>query len=102
MAGSCFARRRTTSSPCRLRALLLQAPSPRQPARSCCFPRCGGFVTVPRPSVSPWSLGNGLLGRKQAPPESVVMAVYTEVSDDELETFLAEYDIGDADSFKGV
>ena len=30
------------------------------------------------------------------------MAVYTEVSDAELETFLAEYDIGQADSFKGV
>ena len=30
------------------------------------------------------------------------MAVYTEVSDTELEAFLAEYDIGDADSLKGV
>ena len=30
------------------------------------------------------------------------MAVYTEVSDAELEAFLAEYDIGQADSFKGV
>jgi homoserine kinase type II len=30
------------------------------------------------------------------------MAVYTEVSDAELEAFLAEYDIGEADSFKGV
>ena len=30
------------------------------------------------------------------------MAVYTEVSDAELEDFLAEYDIGQPDSFKGV
>lgn len=30
------------------------------------------------------------------------MAVYTEVSDAELEAFLAEYDIGQADSFKGI
>jgi homoserine kinase type II len=30
------------------------------------------------------------------------MAVYTEVGDAELEAFLAEYDIGEADSFKGV
>ncbi len=30
------------------------------------------------------------------------MAVYTEVGDAELEAFLTEYDIGDADSFKGV
>ncbi|WP_421994268.1 homoserine kinase [Reyranella sp.] len=30
------------------------------------------------------------------------MAVYTEVSDAELEAFLAEYDIGEADSFKGI
>ena len=30
------------------------------------------------------------------------MAVYTEVSDTELEAFLADYDIGQADSFKGI
>ena len=30
------------------------------------------------------------------------MAVYTDVGDAELEAFLAEYDIGEADSFKGV
>ncbi len=30
------------------------------------------------------------------------MAVYTEVSDSELEAFLAEYDIGRADALKGV
>lgn len=30
------------------------------------------------------------------------MAVYTEVGDTELESFLAEYDIGEADSFKGI
>jgi len=30
------------------------------------------------------------------------MAVYTEVSDGELEAFLAEYDIGEADALKGV
>ncbi len=30
------------------------------------------------------------------------MAVYTEVGDTELEAFLAEYDIGQADSFKGI
>jgi homoserine kinase type II len=30
------------------------------------------------------------------------MAVYTEVGDTELDAFLAEYDIGEADSFKGV
>lgn len=30
------------------------------------------------------------------------MAVYTEVSDSELEAFLAEYDIGEAESFKGI
>ncbi len=30
------------------------------------------------------------------------VAVYTEVSDTELEAFLAEYDIGQADSFKGI
>ena len=30
------------------------------------------------------------------------MAVYTEVSDAELEAFLEEYDIGEADSFKGI
>jgi homoserine kinase type II len=30
------------------------------------------------------------------------MAVYTEVSDAELEAFLADYDIGEADSFKGI
>ena len=30
------------------------------------------------------------------------MAVYTEVSDTELEAFLAEYDIGEADALKGV
>jgi len=30
------------------------------------------------------------------------MAVYTEVSDAELETFLADYDIGQAESFKGI
>jgi homoserine kinase type II len=30
------------------------------------------------------------------------MAVYTEVSDSELEAFLAEYDIGQAESFKGI
>ena len=30
------------------------------------------------------------------------MAVYTEVSDAELEVFLADYDIGTADSFKGI
>ena len=30
------------------------------------------------------------------------MAVYTEVSDSELEAFLAEYDIGEAQSFKGI
>jgi len=29
------------------------------------------------------------------------MAVYTEVSDGELEAFLAEYDIGEADALKG-
>src|SRR2546430_786073 len=31
-----------------------------------------------------------------------LMAVYTEGGDAELEAFLAEYDIGEADSFKGV
>ena len=30
------------------------------------------------------------------------MAVYTEVSDAELEAFLADYDIGQAESFKGI
>ena len=30
------------------------------------------------------------------------MAVYTEVGDDELEAFLAEYDVGTLDSFKGI
>jgi homoserine kinase type II len=30
------------------------------------------------------------------------MAVYTEVSDDDLDAFLADYDIGDATSFKGI
>ena len=30
------------------------------------------------------------------------MAVYTEVSDAELEAFLAEYDIGEPESFKGI
>ena len=30
------------------------------------------------------------------------MAVYTEVSDQELEAFLADYDIGDPVSFKGI
>ena len=30
------------------------------------------------------------------------MAVYTEVSDAELEAFLVEYDIGEADAFKGI
>ena len=30
------------------------------------------------------------------------MAVYTEVGDAELEAFLTEYDIGEADSFKGI
>jgi homoserine kinase type II len=30
------------------------------------------------------------------------VAVYTEVSDSELEAFLAEYDIGEAESFKGI
>ena len=30
------------------------------------------------------------------------MAVYTEVSDDELEAFLADYDIGEPESFKGI
>jgi homoserine kinase type II len=30
------------------------------------------------------------------------MAVYTEVGDADLEAFLSEYDIGDADSFKGI
>ncbi len=30
------------------------------------------------------------------------MAVYTDVSDDELETFLSEYDIGELVSFKGI
>lgn len=30
------------------------------------------------------------------------MAVYTEVGDTELEAFLAEYDIGRAESFKGI
>src|SRR5579864_7696554 len=30
------------------------------------------------------------------------MAVYTEVGDAELEAFLGEYDIGQADSFKGI
>ncbi|TAJ39457.1 MAG: homoserine kinase, partial [Reyranella sp.] len=30
------------------------------------------------------------------------MAVYTEVSDTELEAFLADYDIGRPDSFKGI
>ncbi|HEY6982550.1 homoserine kinase [Reyranella sp.] len=30
------------------------------------------------------------------------MAVYTEVGDAELEAFLAEYDIGEADAFKGI
>src|SRR3546814_1564276 len=30
------------------------------------------------------------------------MAVYTEVSDDDLQAFLAEYDIGEAVSFKGI
>ncbi|UYN95687.1 MAG: homoserine kinase [Enhydrobacter sp.] len=30
------------------------------------------------------------------------MAVYTEVSDGELEAFLGEYDIGEAESFKGI
>ena len=30
------------------------------------------------------------------------MAVYTEVSDEELETFVAEYDIGDVRSCKGI
>ena len=30
------------------------------------------------------------------------MAVYTEVSDSELEAFLADYDIGQAESFKGI
>jgi homoserine kinase type II len=31
-----------------------------------------------------------------------LMAVYTEVSDAELEAFLAEYDIGEPESFKGI
>src|SRR5690348_12207728 len=31
-----------------------------------------------------------------------LMAVYTEVSDAELEAFLVEYDIGEADAFKGI
>src|SRR5436190_8743804 len=31
-----------------------------------CFPLCGGFVTVPRPSVVHGSLGNGPLARKRA------------------------------------
>ena len=30
------------------------------------------------------------------------MAVYTEVGDAELEAFLAEYDIGEAEALKGV
>ena len=30
------------------------------------------------------------------------MAVYTDVGDDELEAFLAEYDVGTLDSFKGI
>ena len=30
------------------------------------------------------------------------MAVYTEVSDAELEAFLADYDIGEPESFKGI
>ena len=30
------------------------------------------------------------------------MAVYTEVSDQELEAFLADYDIGSAEAFKGI
>ena len=30
------------------------------------------------------------------------MAVYTEVGDAELEAFLADYDIGQADALKGV
>ena len=31
-----------------------------------------------------------------------MMAVYTEVGDNELEAFLAQYDIGEADSCKGI
>ena len=30
------------------------------------------------------------------------MAVYTEVSDDDLERFVSEYDIGKVTSFKGI
>ena len=30
------------------------------------------------------------------------MAVYTDVGDDELEAFLADYDVGSLDSFKGI
>ena len=30
------------------------------------------------------------------------MAVYTEVSDEELQAFLARYDLGDVTSFKGI
>ncbi len=30
------------------------------------------------------------------------MAVYTEVSDDELEAFVAEYDVGEVQSCKGI
>ena len=30
------------------------------------------------------------------------MAVYTPISDDELEAFLADYDIGDLVSFSGI
>ena len=30
------------------------------------------------------------------------MAVYTEVDDDALEAFLAEYDIGELQSYKGI
>ena len=36
------------------------------------------------------------------PAGLIAMAVYTEVSDGELEAFLAEYDIGEARSCKGI
>ena len=44
----------------------------------------------------------GKRGLQAAAPAGGLMAVYTEVSDEELEAFLADYDIGEAVSFKGI
>src|SRR5262245_2401635 len=75
---------------------------------STCASRLDGPCRHPRRG-SRCAAGRGLATRRQtgiavarAPTYVTAMAVYTEVSDEELEAFLADYEIGEARSCKGI